>query len=115
MPGGSDPLAHPRQPGLFSVNGEAILRYAITSAWVALMMTAVGVSNAAAPAARKRAPEPPAEKSAATYAFDFDVLLAEAKRLSSKPYTPRSSTLSGDLDKLSPEQYHAILFDRNAA
>ncbi|HTB27572.1 MAG TPA: glucan biosynthesis protein G [Steroidobacteraceae bacterium] len=97
------------------MNGEAILRYAITSAWVVLMMTAVGVSSAAAPAARKGPPEPPAEKSAATYAFDFDVLLAEAKRLSSKPYTPRSSTLSGDLDKLSPEQYHAILFDRNAA
>jgi len=81
-------------------------------------MSAVGASNAGgAPAPRKpAAPQPPpADKSAATYPFDFDVLLADAKRLASKPYTPRNNALSADLDKLSPEQYHAILFDRNAA
>jgi glucans biosynthesis protein len=96
--------------------GAAILRFAIASALSALTMSAVGASNSAAPPPRKPAPQPPpADKSAATYPFDFDVLLEDAKRLASKPYTPRNNALSADLDKLSPEQYHAILFDRNAA
>jgi periplasmic glucans biosynthesis protein len=104
---------------LFSRRRECILRVAIANALWVLTMAAVGVSGAAAPGASKRDPAPPANKSAGpapgTYPFDFDVLLADAKRLAAKPYTPRSNTLPAELDKLSPEQYHAILFDRNAA
>jgi glucans biosynthesis protein len=90
------------------------LRVAIANALLMLTMTAAGVGGAAAPT-RKAAPESPADKSGITYPFDFDVLLADAKRLSAKPYTPRRNTLPAELDKLSPEQYRAILFDRNAA
>jgi periplasmic glucans biosynthesis protein len=103
--------------GDFFCQGECILRVAIANTWWVLIMAAVSVSGAAVPGASKRAPTPAAEKSAApgTYPLDFDVLLADAKRLAAKPYTPRSNTLPAELDKLSPEQYHAILFDRNAA
>jgi glucans biosynthesis protein len=82
-----------------------------------LAMAAVGVSSAAAPpgAHRKRPPDPPAEKLVGSYPFDFDVLTADARRLAAKPYTPQHSILPAGLDKLSPEQYRAIHFDRNAA
>ena len=91
------------------------MRFAIASAGLVLTMNAAAVAIAAAPTARKPDPAPAAAGSEATYPFSFDVLLADAKRLAAKPYTPRSSALSADLDKMSPEQYHAILFDRNAA
>jgi glucans biosynthesis protein len=93
------------------------LRFATASAWLVLAMTAVGVSSAAAPAGvhKKHPPEPAVEKPADSYPFDFDVLIADAKRLAAKPYTPQRSTLPAGLDKLSPEQYHAIRFDRDAA
>jgi glucans biosynthesis protein len=104
-----------RDRGLFSMKGVAILRFAIAGACLVLTMTAVGASSAAAPGAGKRAPGPPGASPEATYPFSFDVLLADAKRLAAKPYAPRSNALPADLDKLSPEQYHAILFDRNAA
>jgi glucans biosynthesis protein len=49
------------------------------------------------------------------YDFSFDTLLADAKRLAAKPYAPQRSTLPTGLDKLSPEQYRSIHFDREAA
>ena len=115
MPGEAMRSLIPGCPGAFSTRGVGKLRFAIASAGLVLTMTAAGVSIAAAPGARKPDPAPPAARSEATYPFSFDVLLADAKRLAAKPYTPRSSALSADLDKMSPEQYHAILFDRNAA
>ena len=105
----------PGCPGAFSTRGVGKLRFAIASAGLVLTMTAAGLSIAAAPGARKPDPPSPAPRPEGTYPFNFDVLQADAKRLAAKPYTPRSSALSADLDKLSPEQYHAILFDRNAA
>ncbi len=95
------------------MNGVVILRFAMVIAgWV---LTGAAAWGAAPPVAGKRGPEPAEARPEATYKFDFDVLLADAKRLASKPYTPRSNGLPAELNKLSPEQYHAILFDRNAA
>ena len=115
MPGEAMRSLVPGCPGAFSTRGVGKLRFAIASAGLVLTMTAAGLSIAAAPGARKPDPPPPAPRPEGTYPFSFDVLQADAKRLAAKPYTPRSSALSADLDKLSPEQYHAILFDRNAA
>jgi glucans biosynthesis protein len=64
----------------------------------------------------KAPPAPPsADKAAGGYQFSFDTLLAEAKRLAAKPYAPQRSTLPAGLDKLSPEQYRSIYFNREAA
>ena len=115
MPGEAMCSLIPGCPGAFSTRGVGKLRFAIASAGLVLTMTAAGLSIAAAPGARKPDPPSPAPRPEGTYPFNFDVLQADAKRLAAKPYTPRSSALSADLDKLSPEQYHAILFDRNAA
>ena len=81
------------------------MRFRSLNAGLVLTMTAAGVSIAAAPGARKPDPAPPVEKSGPRYPFSFDMLLADAKRLAAKPYTPQRSTLSADLDKMSPEQY----------
>jgi periplasmic glucans biosynthesis protein len=73
-------------------------------------------SSAAAPPKHTAPPKPPVEKPAVPgYEFSFDALLAEAKRLASKPYTLQRSTLPAGLDKLSPEQYRLIHFNRDAA
>jgi glucans biosynthesis protein len=82
----------------------------MTHAWLALAAVFLAASGAAqsAPAA----PAAAADKSAA-YAFSFDTLLAEAKRLAARPYTPQRSTFPAGLDKLSPEQYRNLHFNRN--
>jgi periplasmic glucans biosynthesis protein len=69
----------------------------------------------AAPSAHARADTPPADnQSAATYAFSFDTLLAEAKRRAAAPYAPQRSTFPAGLDKLSPEQYRSVRFNPEA-
>jgi len=75
------------------------------------------MAAASAVAATKHArPAPaPVEKPAGGYEFSFDTLLAEAKRLASKPYTPQRSTFPAGLDKLSPEQYRSMHFNRDNA
>src|ERR1700728_3275624 len=65
--------------------------------------------------ANARPEEPSAQKAAGGYPFSFDTLLEEAKRLAAKPYAPQRSTLPAGLDKLSPEQYRSIHFNRDAA
>lgn len=65
--------------------------------------------------ANARAEKPSAEKEGAGYQFSFEILLEEAKQLAAKPYAPQRSTLPAGIDKLSPEQYRSIHFDREAA
>ena len=62
----------------------------------------------AAPYSHARGDEPPGDKTAATYPFTFDTLLAEAKRRAGIPYAPQRNTVPAGLDKLSPEQYRSI-------
>ena len=62
-----------------------------------------------------RPAEPSTHKAAGGYRFSYDTLLEEAKRLAAKPYAPQRSTLPAGLDKLSPEQYRSIHFNRDAA
>jgi periplasmic glucans biosynthesis protein len=83
----------------------------------AALMTALGTAAPSRAAAAKHAQtaEQPASKFAPGYAFSFDTLLDEAKRLAAKPYAPQRSTFPAGLDKLSPEQYHSIRFNRDAA
>lgn len=69
----------------------------------------------AAPVKHPKPPPPAPEKPVNGYEFSFDTLLAEAKRLAAKPYTLQRSTLPAGLDKLSPEQYRLIHFNRDAA
>jgi periplasmic glucans biosynthesis protein len=57
------------------------------------------------------AASPPPPKPAASYAFSFETLQQEAKRLAASPYTPQRSSLPAALDKLSPEQYRSIHFN----
>ena len=80
-------------------------------AWLVLLLAFAAVP---APAARRPAPPPP-QKPAGGYDFSFETLLDDAKRLAAKPYAPQRSTLPAGLDKLSPEQYRSIHFDREAA
>jgi periplasmic glucans biosynthesis protein len=72
-----------------------------------------------APAKHKRPPPPPPPPSpierSAPYEFSFDTLLAQAQRLAAKPYTPQRSTVPAGLDKLSPEQYRSMRFNRDDA
>ena len=70
---------------------------------------------AAAATAPRPADNPPADTAGAPYPFNFDTLLAEAKRRAAMPYTPQHSTLPAGLDKLSPEQYRSIRFNPDAA
>ncbi len=70
--------------------------------------------GAATPAASARTDNPAADKPAASYAFTFDTLLAEAKRRAAAPYAPQRSSLPAGLDKLSPEQYRSIHFNPDA-
>ena len=72
-------------------------------------------SSLPAHGANARPEEPRTEKTAGGYPFSFDTLLEEAKRLAAKPYAPQRSTLPAGIDKLSPEQYRSIHFDREAA
>jgi len=95
-----------------------VLRFARIHALSLVAMIAIAASSTAAPASHgkpKAAAPPAAAKAEGSYPFDYDRLLAEAKALAGKPYAPRRNTLSADLDKLSPEQYRAIRFDRDAA
>jgi len=79
---------------------------------LALALASAGVRGLAAPAADK-AP-PPGQKRAATYPFNFDTLMAEAKRRAAAPYSPQHNRLPAGLDKLSPEQYRSIRFNPDA-
>jgi periplasmic glucans biosynthesis protein len=75
-------------------------------------------ASSAFPATKHTRPTPapaPVEKPAGGYEFSFDTLLAQAKRLASKPYTPQRSTFPAGLDKLSPEQYRSTRFNRDDA
>jgi len=78
---------------------------------LATLLTAA--SSVPARSANPRAEEP--TKAAGGYDFSFDTLLEEAKGLAGKPYAPQRSTLPAGIDKLSPEQYRSIHFDREAA
>ena len=51
---------------------------------------------------------------AATYPFNFDTLLEDAKRRAAAPYAPQRNSLPAALDKLSPEQYRSIHFNPDA-
>lgn len=80
------------------------------------MLAMVALAASASAAARSRHPAAPAAAPPpGAYSFNYDLLLAEAKRLASRPYTPRRNTFPVELDKLSPEQYRAIRFDQDAA
>jgi glucans biosynthesis protein len=59
--------------------------------------------------------EPSPHNSAGGYKFSFDTLLEQARQLAATPYAPQRSTLPAGLDKLSPEQYRSIHFNRDAA
>src|SRR3984957_15969631 len=82
-------------------------------------MATLMAASSAAPATKHTHPAPapaaPAEKPVGGYEFSFDTLLAEAKRLASKPYTPQRSTFPAGLDKLSPEQYRSMHFNGDNA
>ncbi len=88
--------------------------------WVlATILTAASAATAVTANPHPKQPKaektPPAEKAPGGYAFSYDTLLGEAKRLAAKPYAPQRSTLPAGLDKLSPEQYRSIHFNRDAA
>jgi glucans biosynthesis protein len=91
------------------------LPVSMTHSLLVLATALVAASSTAAPPAHPRAKEPPADNPAGSYEFSFDTLLAEAKKLADKPYAPQRSTLPAGLDKLSPEQYRSMRFDRDAA
>src|SRR5580692_855741 len=80
---------------------------------LATLLTAA--SSLPAQGANARPEEPSTQKAAGGYPFSFDTLLEQAKRLAAKPYAPQRSTLPAGLDKLSPEQYRSIHFNRDAA
>src|ERR1700728_2377759 len=80
---------------------------------LATLLTAA--SSLPAQGANARPEEPSTQKAAEGYPFSFDTLLEQAKRLAAKPYAPQRSTLPAGLDKLSPEQYRSIHFNRDAA
>ena len=80
---------------------------------LATLLTAA--SSLPAQGANTRPEEPSTQKAAGGYPFSFDTLLEQAKRLAAKPYAPQRSTLPAGLDKLSPEQYRSIHFNRDAA
>ena len=65
------------------------------------------------PAPAKPRAAPPA-KPAATYPFNFEILLEDAKRRAAAPYAPPRSTEPSGLDKLSPEQYRSMHFNPDA-
>jgi glucans biosynthesis protein len=81
---------------------------------VLALVTALQAHAAAAPAPAKPKAMPPA-KPVATYPFDFDTLLEEAKRRAAVPYAPQRNSVPSALDKLSPEQYRSIHFNSDAA
>jgi glucans biosynthesis protein len=85
--------------------------------WVVLTVACGAAFGAPAPppAPAPHADEAQQEKPVVGYEFTYDTLLAEAKRLAAKPYAPQRSTLPTGLDKLSPEQYRNIHFNRDAA
>jgi glucans biosynthesis protein len=80
---------------------------------LATLLTAA--SSVPAHGAPARTKQPSTQKAPGGYPFSFDTLLEEAKQLAAKPYAPQRSTLPAGLDKLSPEQYRSIHFDREAA
>jgi glucans biosynthesis protein len=58
--------------------------------------------------------ERPTDGAAATYPFNLDTLMAEAKRRASVSYTPHRRNVPDWLDKLSPDQYRSIRFNPEA-
>jgi glucans biosynthesis protein len=80
---------------------------------LATLLTAASSLPAQGATARPEKPSTP--KAVGGYPFSFDTLLEQAKRLAAKPYAPQRSTLPAGLDKLSPEQYRSIHFNRDAA
>jgi periplasmic glucans biosynthesis protein len=89
------------------------LPVSINRTWLVLLLAFAAAPVSGAP--KRPAPAPPAEKPHGGYDFSYDALLELAKRLAAKPYAPQRSTLPAGLDKLSPEQYRSIRFDRDAA
>ena len=75
-----------------------------------LLVLALALSLAEARGAPTPAPGVPP----VTYPFNFDTLLADAKRLAAVAFTPQHSHLPAGLDKLSPEQYRSIRFNPDA-
>jgi glucans biosynthesis protein len=77
---------------------------------------ALALAAATAQSAQPVPPKPavPVKQQAAGYPFDFEVLLADAKRRSATAYSPQKSNFPAALDKLSPEQYRSIHFNPNA-
>ncbi|HTV97350.1 MAG TPA: glucan biosynthesis protein [Steroidobacteraceae bacterium] len=92
-----------------------ILPVAVNNALLVLAAAFTAASSAHAAAAKQASPAAGAPRAANGYEFSFDTLLAEAKLLAGKPYVPQRSTLPSALDKLSPEQYRSIHFNREAA
>jgi len=86
----------------------------MTNSFLVLALAVLASASPAAPGASARTDNPPADKPAATYAFTFETLLAEAKRRAATPYAVQRSTLPAGLDKLSPEQYRSIQFNPDA-
>jgi periplasmic glucans biosynthesis protein len=82
---------------------------------LALATVLTAASGVPARSANTHGGQPSAEKAAGGYEFSFETLLEEAKGLAAKPYAPQRSTLPAGIDKLSPEQYRSIHFDREAA
>jgi periplasmic glucans biosynthesis protein len=75
-----------------------------------LLIVALAVGVCVAHAASPPAPD----KNQAAYSFNFDTLLADAKRRAATAYSPQRSKLPAVLDKLSPEQYRSIQFNPEA-
>jgi periplasmic glucans biosynthesis protein len=97
--------------------GEGVFLPLRNSLWV-LAAALAATSGWGASAKHKRPPEPPPPPPVETsppYEFSFDTLLEQAKRLAAKPYTPQRSTVPAGLDKLSPEQYRSMRFNRDDA
>ena len=77
------------------------------------VMLAIALAAAPSASARERTVSPWTSPTRPT-PFNFDTLLAEAKRRAATPYAPQRSTFPAGLDKLSPEQYRSIHFNPDA-
>lgn len=86
------------------------------NAFCALGLAVAVLGTHAAGARSPKKPPPPKPKPVERWGYDFsyDTLLAQAKKLSGKPYAPQRNSLPAGLDKLSPEQYRAIHFNPEA-
>jgi glucans biosynthesis protein len=92
-----DPADPAYLPGLVRKTGEPL------PVSVAKLLLVLSFSLAAADAG-----------AAATYAFTYETLLADAKNRAAAPYSPQRSRLPAGLDQLSPEQYRSVRFNPDA-